>query len=174
MLYFTSDTHFNHKNIINYCGRPYGSVKEMNEAIIENWNNLITPDDEVYHLGDIGFGNYKDVIKCISQLNGKIHLIKGNHDHTNLIKDLLNQNLIMSCDLYKMINVEGYDLFMCHFPMYSWTNKERGSYMLHGHLHTLNDTLPITPDHYDVGVDKNDMKPVSFEQVIELIKAQNQ
>lgn len=82
-IWYTSDTHFNHTNIIKYCGRPFSDVNEMNEKIANNWNSLVRPDDVVYHLGDFGlFRGGKQPEDFIHRLNGHIYLVRGNHDHT--------------------------------------------------------------------------------------------
>ena len=80
-IYVTSDTHFNHKNIIEYCNRPYSSVEEMNKAIIDNWNSVVKDEDTVYVLGDFCLGGKEAIKELCSQLKGHKILIKGNHDH---------------------------------------------------------------------------------------------
>ncbi len=79
MRYFIADTHFNHENIIKYCNRPFKNSKEMNEYIISKWNSVVTKDDIVYHLGDVGFGSTEELKKLVSSLNGTKILIRGNH-----------------------------------------------------------------------------------------------
>ena len=79
-IFVKSDTHFNHKNIIKCCNRPYKDVEEMNEAIISNWNNSVTNDDIIYHLGDFGFGTKEELKQIFNRLNGQKYLIMGNHD----------------------------------------------------------------------------------------------
>ena len=81
MIYFTSDTHFGHANIIKYCDRPFATVEEMNEALVKNWNSRVSPSDTVYHLGDFAMGG-KDNLNIRSRLQGKIVLIRGNHDRS--------------------------------------------------------------------------------------------
>lgn len=78
--YFISDTHFDHAKIIEYCNRPFNSVDAMNEFIIKQWNNTVNKNDIVYHLGDFAFGGKDFVTSIVSQLNGNIYLVKGNHD----------------------------------------------------------------------------------------------
>ncbi len=79
-VFAISDTHFGHANVIDYCNRPFSSVEEMDETLIENWNSTVNKNDVVIHLGDFGLGN-KDYIKSIiERLNGKKILILGNHD----------------------------------------------------------------------------------------------
>lgn len=80
-VYIISDTHWNHKNIIEYCNRPFKTVEEMNSIMIKNWNNTVGKNDLVIHLGDVGIGSYDKVSSIIHSLNGKKMLIMGNHDN---------------------------------------------------------------------------------------------
>lgn len=80
-VYIISDTHFSHKNIIDYCNRPFQTVEEMNNTMINNWNRVVTNNDLVIHLGDVGLGSKEQVSSIIQQLNGRKMLIMGNHDH---------------------------------------------------------------------------------------------
>ena len=77
--FFTSDTHFNHANIIKFCNRPFKDVEQMNETLIANWNRVIGPNDTVFHLGDFCLGGAAEWTKVLDRLNGKIYLIMGNH-----------------------------------------------------------------------------------------------
>lgn len=79
-VFFTSDTHFNHMNIISYCQRPFRDIHEMDETIIVNWNNAVAPDDIVFHLGDFCLGGANEWNRILDRLNGRIYLILGNHD----------------------------------------------------------------------------------------------
>ena len=78
--FVVSDTHFNHRNIIKYCNRPFASIDEMNSELIARWNSVVGKDDVVYHLGDFAFGPSTEHGKFLSKLNGKIRLVLGNHD----------------------------------------------------------------------------------------------
>jgi len=80
LRYFIADTHFNHENIIKYCNRPFKNTKEMNGYIMEKWNSVVSSNDIVYHLGDVGFGNTEELKKLIESLNGTKILVRGNHD----------------------------------------------------------------------------------------------
>lgn len=80
MRWYTSDHHFGHANIINMCRRPFHSVENMNKLMIQNWNEVVAPDDEVYYLGDFAMGEIAVTLPIISRLNGKVTLVCGNHD----------------------------------------------------------------------------------------------
>ena len=82
-----SDTHFSHRNIIEYCSRPFPLVQEMDETMIRNWNNVVSDDDLVYHVGDFGLTrHYSYLINIMRRLNGKIILLRGNHDDKKFLK----------------------------------------------------------------------------------------
>lgn len=170
-VWFTSDLHFWHKNICKYCNRPFETMEEMNQALINNWNSVVKEDDTVFVLGDMGFCGYDKLEPLMSQLNGKKYLIQGNHDSDKIVFRLYEANIIEG--YYKMHEVTiigdeecpDQQLTLCHFPMIDWPNKERGAWMVHGHQHQLPETPSCSVMHWDVGVDKNNLKPVSFEQL---------
>ena len=170
-VWFTSDLHFWHKNICKYCNRPFETMEEMNQALINNWNSVVKEDDTVFVLGDMGFCGYDKLEPLMSQLNGKKYLIQGNHDSDKIVFRLYEANIIEG--YYKMheVTIIGDEecpeqqLTLCHFPMIDWPNKERGAWMVHGHQHQLPETPSCSVMHWDVGVDKNNLKPVSFEQL---------
>jgi calcineurin-like phosphoesterase family protein len=170
-VWFTSDLHFWHKNICKYCNRPYESVEEMNEAIIQNWNAVVQEDDVVFVLGDLCFCGIEKLRLLISQLKGNIFLIQGNHDSDKVVNKLYEEGLIK--DYFKLLEVTivndeecpNQQLTLCHFPMIDWYNKEKGAWMVHGHQHQLPETPSCSPKHWDVGLDKNEMTPINFEQL---------
>lgn len=170
-VWFTSDLHFWHKNICKYCNRPYNSIEEMNEAIIANWNSVVKDDDIVFLLGDMGFCGIEKLRVLMSQLKGQIVLIQGNHDSDKITNRLMDEGIIQGIANLWPIIVEGdeecpnQELTLCHFPMIDWYNKERGAWMIHGHQHQLPDTPSCSYAHWDVGLDKNGMFPINFEQL---------
>ena len=90
-IYVTSDTHFNHENIIKYCKRPYENANKRNESLIKNWNKVVKKEDDIFHLGDFGFGTKEELKSIFNRLNGKKYLIMGNHDFRvgkNITKNL--------------------------------------------------------------------------------------
>ena len=180
-VFFTSDTHFGHENIIKWCNRPYSSVQEMNEALIENWNSTIGPEDTIFHLGDFAFGGsglWKDVA---SKLNGKKHLIVGNHDEKNL-KDGFRY-LFESINWQLKIRVENRAIYLNHVPFLcyggTYRSPESAVWQFHGHTHemqgeNLGEDYPRLqyrfPFQYDVGVDFNNYKPISFTELCKKIE----
>ncbi|MEK6860518.1 MAG: metallophosphoesterase family protein [Nanoarchaeota archaeon] len=170
MIYFTGDTHFGHSNIIKYCNRPFQSIEDMDETLIYNWNQKVWDDDIIFHLGDFCFGkNNSDFSKYFQQLNGKIILIKGNHD--SLAKK--NKSYFHEYyDSYKEIEVSDRRITLCHYAMRVWNKSHRGAWHLYGHSHG---SLPDDPNalSLDVGVDCWNYAPVSIDQIAEKMQTKN-
>jgi len=166
MIFFISDTHFGHQNVIRYTGRPFSSTEEMDETLIANWNNTISPTDQVYHLGDFSLAKKDYAKRILDRLNGQIFLVRGNHDHSDIRK---LDRFAWVKDYYELkVPDEEMDLeqhiVMCHYPIESWNKRHHGSWHLHGHCHG---SLP-SPDwqaRLDVGVDVHKFKPISYEEV---------
>ncbi len=157
--FFTSDTHFFHKNIIKYCNRPFDDVDEMNEMMIKNWNDRVRPGDVVYHLGDFAFTkDVKAYVKLLDRLNGQIHLVKGNHDWID--KEVRPH--FASVSDYKELRDGDEMIVLCHYSMRVWNKSNRGSIMLYGHSHG---ELPGNKQTTDVGVDAWNYAPVSIEEI---------
>jgi len=107
-----SDTHLAHRRIIEYCDRPFHSVGEMNECLIHNWNSVVQPQDTVYHLGDVGFG---DLSEFQHRLNGTIHLIQGNHDSSIT----WNTFTFASRQQHLIIEHQGFQILLIHYPIHT-------------------------------------------------------
>ena len=155
--FFTADTHFGHKNIIDYDQRPFSSVEEMDNAIISNWNRVVKEGDTVYHLGDFAF---KTPEKYIKRLNGNIILIRGNHD--NFTKKKESELFVSVHDISVLKPKEGQRIVLCHYPLRSWQYMQFGSYHLHGHTHGTIEPLYNT---LDVGIMESNFAPVSLEDI---------
>lgn len=119
--HFTADTHFFHENVIKYSNRPFANREEMNEALVESWNSVVRSTDVVYHLGDVSFGPVDDTIKLLNRLNGKLHLVLGNHDRRFRSTNVLIKRFETVSD-YKFLTIDGQAIAMSHFPMLSWQN----------------------------------------------------
>lgn len=161
-VWFTSDTHFNHANIIRFCNRPFDSVGEMNEALITNWNGHISPNDTVYHLGDFSMGNAS---KILSRLNGNVCLIRGNHDKHRDIKDAAF-GWIKDVYFLKTGKRASSWIWLSHYAHRRWPNAHHGSIHLYGHSHG---ELPGMGRSMDIGVDAFDYKPVHLDYVMKIL-----
>lgn len=183
-LFFVSDTHFNHESILKFCNRPFKSIEEHDRTLINNWNSIIGQDDTVFHLGDFCFGNPSKWQEILSQLNGHIYLIKGNHDDKNLNKSLCS--LFEDVVYQARILIDNQTVYLNHYPFLCYAHadpKHYDNYVINlcGHIHTGprcngSDTdrwnLMKYPTQYDVGVDNNDFKPISWNEVKNKINLQ--
>lgn len=126
----TSDLHFWHKGVLNFCPdtRPWSDVEEMNEALIEEWNTNVKPNDEVLHLGDFCFKGKEATMEIINRLNGNITWVLGNHDK------VLRGNIGGAVDFLEF-RFNSTKVVCSHYPLASWNQQGRGSVMLHGHCH---------------------------------------
>jgi calcineurin-like phosphoesterase family protein len=163
MIFFTSDSHFGHANIIKFCKRPYKWVDEMNEDLIERHNRVVTDSDIVYYLGDFSFKS--DPSEYLCRLNGREHhLIIGNHD-----KRKQCERIFTSVQDVKLLNIKEYpQIWLSHYAHQAWPASHFGSLHLFGHSHG---TLPVFPKEkrMDVGVDSLGYYPISLERVIKLL-----
>jgi calcineurin-like phosphoesterase family protein len=160
-IFFTSDTHFGHDNIIRTCKRPFSNAQEMDEALIARWNERVRPGDTVYHLGDFTFRNSTGADAYLARLNGKIHLVAGNHDTETLAK---HANLFASVNLILEVNVRDQRLVLCHYPMREWHGSWRQAWHLFGHVHGRLNHEPFGFS-LDVGADSHDFRPWSIEEI---------
>lgn len=155
-VYFTSDTHFGDHRTLNIHGRAFGSVAEMDAHLIRRWNEVVGPDDEVWHLGDFA-RRAADVPGLLTRLAGRKHLVRGNNDpEGTLAADWA------SVHDYAEIEIDGVRLVLCHYPFRSWNGQHRGAVNLHGHSHGRMKPLPR---QYDVGVDVHGFAPVTLDQL---------
>lgn len=132
--FFTSDTHFGHANIIRFCKRPFENVEEMNEALIENWNKVVSDDDTVFHLGDFAFGGSNVWKEIIPRLKGHINLIIGNHDRKNLRQGYMSFFDMVVPQL--QIEIEDTSIYLNHYPFLCYGGSYRGVWQLFGHVHS--------------------------------------
>ena len=114
-VFFTADTHLGHKNIITSTNRPFESVAAMDSAIVKRWNERVTPQDLVYHLGDFAFDDHEPYLEL---LNGQKHLILGNHDHSDWVKKTTRWQGIREL---KEIEVGETKIVLCHYALRTGT-----------------------------------------------------
>ena len=181
LTFFTSDTHWGHKRIIELCKRPFKDVEEMNNSLIENWNKVVPKNGIVFHLGDFAFGGSGLWNSIIPRLNGQIYLIMGNHDRKNLRQGYIDK--FVSVVPQMQIDIEGRSVYLNHYPFLCYGGSYRGEdsvWQLFGHVHSgplrsgadSDRLVHLFPYQYDVGVDNNNFTPISWNQVKERINKQ--
>ena len=172
-LFFTSDTHFDHTNIIKFCNRPYETVDEMNNDLVERWNSKVTSDDTVFHLGDFCFAGSAEWKNWRNKLNGNIILIRGNHDR-KMSKSM--ETLFDGVYSQLQLKIDGQDVYLNHYPFLTYAGcwRTNPTWQLFGHVHSgmlssegkdMSRLEMLFPYQYDVGVDNNNFTPISWEDV---------
>ena len=158
--FFSSDHHFLHRNIIKLCNRPYVDEHEMTEACVDAWNSKVNKSDTVYYLGDFSLSTSRIAVdEILKRLNGQKFLIKGNHDSKLVYK---NSRWVKVSD-YHELKIKDIPIVLSHYPFRSWNKQCYGSYMLHGHVHTVGSYME-PGNIMDVGVDLWGA-PVTFEEI---------
>ena len=132
--FYISDLHFGHKNIIRYDNRPFKSVEEMDNALIQNWNKVVSNEDIVYILGDISWHDEDKTYEIFNKLNGGKVLIKGNHDNIKRGSKLATCFTIIQ-DYAELYYDKKNKVVMSHYPMPFWNGQFRNTIHLYGHVH---------------------------------------
>lgn len=158
-LFFTADTHFADHRTINIHRRPFANVSDMDKALVEAWNAVVGPNDEVWHLGDVA-RRASDVPALLARLNGTKHLVRGNNDTI-----ATGQSIgWASVQDYAEVTVDDHLLVLCHYPFRNWNGQHRGARNLHGHSHGK--LKPLLGQH-DVGVDARGFRPVTLADLLD-------
>ena len=170
MIWFTSDTHFGHENVLRFCERPWKTVEAMNKALIDRINACVAPDDILYHLGDFSFRiTVEEALALRKQIRCRnIHWVPGNHDK-DWTQPSVADTFIVEAPIATLKLADGQKIVMCHYPIMDWPGLGHGAIHLHWHIHS-------TPEYnawnrqlrllrYDVGVDANAYAPVSLDAI---------
>lgn len=165
-VYLISDTHFGHKNIIKYCNRPFETIQEMDEEIIKRWNLVVTSaEDIVYHLGDFGWGNKEEITRLRSRLNGRIYLVKGNHDYHGV-------HWYYDCGFERVydcpIVVQDFYI-LTHAPIEPIDMTSRYA-NIHGHVHEDPRFSKPTARSFNVSCENINYTPIDINLIIEKMK----
>lgn len=173
MRWFTSDLHFGHRGVINFCNRPWGSVEQMDAGLIKNWNDFVEEDDEIFILGDLFFCGKTRAKEILSQLKGKKSLIIGNHDWDKIPRHRAQEfgfERMVDCHY---VEIAGQQVMMSHFPYHGdhttsdrfveYRLADKGLWLLHGHVHNC---WKRRDKMINVGVDVWNWHPIS-ETLIE-------
>lgn len=190
-IWFTSDLHFGHRNVIRFCERPFTDIKEMSQALQDNWNAVVGEDDYIFNLGDMFWFNDRHSAKrIVSNLKGHKHFLLGNHDKVTQYELCINMDLMVHSDIVvlrvtgqpedkRFVNKHFYEIVLCHYPCACYSHSQNGSLMFFGHIHSrsnqpmLEFKKPIllpSPQYMDVGTDRHHYTPVSLFQVLQEIQ----
>lgn len=167
-IWFISDTHFGHKNIQKFCPKTRlgKDIAQHDEILIRNWQEQVSHQDRVYHLGDFFFCNGDRALSILERLPGQIHFIRGNHD--KVLENSILRSRFTSVSDYKEIEIENQKVVLFHFPIYEWNRMHHGSFHLFGHVHNSVDNKQVPGRAMDVGVDTRnpaDMKLWSWQEI---------
>jgi calcineurin-like phosphoesterase family protein len=179
MLFFTSDTHFGHANIIRYSSRPFADADAMDEALIARWNATVGDDDVIYHLGDFTLRGGGAARRIFARLRGRIRVLgyPWHHDHAWLPAGLGPSSYLSASGhaveilppmvvLDERVDGRRRVLALCHYPMAQWDRRHHGAWHLHGHSHG---THRGDGALLDVGVDCHDFTPVALDALPALL-----
>jgi calcineurin-like phosphoesterase family protein len=166
--FFTSDTHFDDEYSLPYFNRPFKSVDEMNEVMVEKWNSVVSDEDTIYHLGDFTLADIRHFAKWAHQLHGNIRILPGSHDDPWL-KDFVATDKVqviaplVSLGFPELRTGESPQVIvLCHYSMQVWDRSNQGSWHLFGHSHGRLKGIGLS---FDVGVDCTEFTPLSLETV---------
>lgn len=164
MKYYISDLHLFHNRILEKFNRPFSSVEEMHEMIINNWKNKVKADDTVYILGDVEMYHPKEIGNILNNLPGHKILITGNHDFKNIHSGSYKK-VFDKITSYLEIEDNGRNVILFHYPIEDWNGKYREYYHLHGHIHNNEDSLSQKERRFNVSAEVVDYTPVSLDEL---------
>lgn len=169
-IFFTSDTHFNHDREFVYSPRGFKTIQEMNGTLVKNWNETVGNDDDIYVLGDFFLGtDFNYIQEVLNKLNGRIHLVTGNHDTPSKITEYTSWNNIVEIADALRIRYKKREFFLCHYPVLTASleqDLDKAVINLFGHTHSKDKFYEDRPYMYNVAVDANDNKPVEIEEIL--------
>ena len=175
-IWFTSDLHFGHNKDFMYTPRGFNSIEEHDETIIKNWNETVSPNDDVYILGDLMLGNNEYGMSCLNKLNGNLHVIYGNHDTDDRISYYgLFSYLLDLVGHSERLKIGKYYFYLSHYPTITANyddDKPWAKHLinLHGHTHSKDKFYNDNPYMYNVSLDAHNNYPVSIDEIIKDIK----
>lgn len=173
-IWFTSDLHFCHNKEFLFQPRGFNTVEDMNEAIVQNWNSIVTPFDDIYVLGDLMLNDNEKGIELLNSLKGNIHVILGNHDTDTRINLYNNCSNISKIEYVTILKYGKYRFYLSHYPTITSNVDEKHFsqhlFNLYGHTHQQTNFYNDIPWIYHVGVDSHNCTPVHIDQIIEECK----
>ena len=181
-IYFSSDLHFCHQRAFLYEPRGFTSIEEHDATIIENWNKVVKPEDDVYLLGDLMLNDNESGIAKLNQLNGTIYYIRGNHcSDMRCVLYKEKTNMIPLCGQFEtswaaVQKIYGCTIYLSHYPTMVGSLEDMSSIRrrilgFSGHTHSKNKFYQDIPFMYNVALDAHNNAPVSFDEIITDIEA---
>lgn len=180
-LFFTSDLHFHHKSVLEHNRRPFKNLEDHDNGMIDNWNSVVPEDGNVFMAGDFAFTGSVDKIQdLINKLNGRIWWVRGNHDQQNRLDRPAFVDMVggrqMDVATVLLRNDNNQRLFISHYPHFAWP---REAIHLYGHVHsgpfsTASDKVPFHAMRVDIGCDAHNYKPISYQEVKDIINKQKE
>lgn len=176
-VFFTSDLHFGHRNVIRFDNRPFASAEEMDEALITNWNAKVGEEDTVYILGDVSWYSPNKTLEILGRLHGKKILIRGNHDK-RWLSPKVSPAFESIHDYLEIKLSDRIHITLCHYPIVFFNRHHYGSYMFYGHVHNSHEwnmtenykyelqQLDIQCNMFNVGCMIHDYEPKTFEEIV--------
>ena len=168
-IWLISDTHFGHDKDFIWKARGFSSVEEMNNTIIERWNEVVKDEDIVYHLGDVMLGNIDDGIRTISKLNGIIKVAIGNHDTENRINKFNNLTNFNSIQFGYRLKYGKKTFILTHYPTLTGNFDNSKTYSIHGHTHSPHIFCEYDM-MYNVCCDAHNCRPIAWEDILQDIQ----
>lgn len=191
-IWFTSDTHIGHKNVIKFSNRPYENIKEMFNDFVNKWNSVVSDNDYVFHLGDVVWNHSRnETYKALKELKGIKFIIPGNHDKIEqfeyCLKNLDNFHVLSDFTVlyirkfYEDSPDKPLELFLSHCPMMTWPHRNNNAINLFGHIHSgpktkadVDQDLPLFSYQYDCGVDNNNYTPIEIRDILQKLNFPNE
>lgn len=191
-IWFISDTHFAHKNVINFSGRPYENIKQMHTDFVYNWNRVVDENDIIFHLGDVYWGSGRtETYKALKDLKGIKYIIPGNHDKKEQFEYCINRienfNILSDVAVLFIKNFfedsaeKTLEIFLSHYPMMTWPHRNNSAINLFGHIHSgpssnaqVDQDLPLFSYQYDCGVDNNNYTPIELREILKKLNYPNE
>lgn len=164
-IWFTSDLHFGHDRQFLFAPRGFTNIRAMNEEVLKNFNMCVQPEDEVYILGDLTLGNLEEGAEYLRQLNGHIHVIRGNHDTDRRVEFYES----LGWDVHDALRVRWgkYTFFLCHYPVDTFNNDKylsNTTLSISGHTHSKE--IWNNCNSFNVCLDAHNNYPVNIKDII--------
>ncbi|MBP3664178.1 MAG: metallophosphoesterase family protein [Tyzzerella sp.] len=176
-IFITSDTHFGHDREFLFGPRGFTEINIHDEEIIRRWNEVVQPDDIVYHLGDVMLNDNEHGMNCLRRLNGQIKIIPGNHDTSNRLKLYAELDNVEVMPMSVPLKYKKLQFLLSHHPTITSNNEKElhlGMHLINlfGHTHQQNPFYENNFFMFHVGMDSNNCTPILLDDAIEIMRTE--